>query len=648
MCGIAGILSLAGTRTPDDRALAAMVQSIRHRGPDEQTWITRGPVGLGIARLSIIDPQGSHQPLGNETGDVAVVFNGEIYNYRELRKTLEADGHVFATHGDGEAIVHGYEQWGAGVFAKLRGMYAIALWDDRRQRLVLARDRMGIKPLYVCRTAQALLFASEAKALFASGMISPELRPELIDCYLTLRYVPAPDTLFKGVHKIRAGEFHVFENGNETVERYYTLAFTPKIEIDEADAAEQLDALMTRSIEYHLQSDVPLGLFLSGGLDSGLLTALASEYSSRPLDTFSVGFNRGGIYDETAAAAVVARRFGARPHPLHMDHTAYMRMLPDAVRHLDEPMADPSSVPMMAISQVAAQHVKVVLSGEGADELFAGYPRYCGEAFAARVSLPRALTAFAARVLPIPRSIARGLEGIGIHDPVRRHLHWQTIIPDGLRSRILTGPARSDGWALAAVERFAAEARATGDLEAIDQLFYLDIRSWLVEDLLLKKDKMGMSASIEARVPFLDQDVVAYALRLRASLKVRGLKGKRVFRRLPQKRLPAEIVARPKVGFAVPLDDWFRGELAPALRRTLVAPDAFLAPYVTREGVSDMIADHQSGKNLALELLALLVLELWGRIYLRDEAPAELAEMLAGPPPRAQVHPPAAGGTLFP
>jgi asparagine synthase (glutamine-hydrolysing) len=629
VCGIAGIYDFADSPPPRDAALAAMVASMRHRGPDEQTQTVRGRVGLGISRLAIIDPEGSHQPLVSETGDVTVVFNGEIYNYRELHAALEKEGHAFATRGDGEVIVHGYEQWGTGVFARLRGMFAIALWDAPRRRLVLARDRMGIKPLYLCRTPSSLLFASEAKALFASGMIAPELRPELLDTYLTYRYVPAPDTLFRGVRKVRAGEFHVIEDSGETVERYHVHAFTPKTRIGEAEAAEQLDELLVRSIEYHLQSDVPLGVFLSGGLDSGFLTALASEHVSGTLDTFSVGFDRGGIYDETAAAAVVARRFQTRQHALRMDAATYARMLPEAVYYLDEPMADPSSVPMMAISRLAAEHVKVVLSGEGADELFAGYPRYFGEAFAARLVLPGGLAAWGARTLPLSRSLARGLEGVGLRDVTRRHLFWQTIVGDDMRRRLLLDTARGDGHALAAAERIAAEALAGGDIEAIDRLFYFDLRSWLVEDLLLKKDKMGMSASIEARVPYLDQDVVAFALRLPASLKVRGLKGKRVFRRVLRNRLPEEILKRPKVGFAVPLNQWFRDELSAVLEGALAGPDAFLAPFVSRDGVAGMIARHRAGRDLSLELLALLVLELWGRIYLRGEARGELAERFA-------------------
>jgi asparagine synthase (glutamine-hydrolysing) len=625
MCGIAGIHAFSDAHPPLEPMLEAMVGCIRHRGPDEQTWLVRGGVGLGIARLSIIDPEGSHQPLTNETRDIFLVFNGEIYNYLELRTTLEKAGHRFATRGDGEVIVHGYEEWGTGVFEKLRGMFAIAIWDEHKKQLVLARDRMGIKPLYLCRTPNAFLFASEVKALFASGMLAPDLRPELLDCYLAFRYVPAPDSLFRGVNKLGVGEFMVVKDGGETTTRYYTPSFTPKLQVDEKEAAAQLRTLLERSMEYHLQSDVPLGVFLSGGLDSGFLTAMASAKSTAPLNTFSVGFDRGGIYDETDAAAVVARKYGTTQHALRMSGANYFKMLPDAVYYMDEPMADPSSVPMMAISRIAREHVKVVLSGEGSDELFGGYARYQGELLAARVAPPEALARFLAHTLPVSRSRARGLEGIAIRDPARRHLFWQTIVSEATRAAVLADGARAGvGHALAIVQRIEAEAVAGGNIDAADRLYFLDLRAWLVEDLLLKKDKMGMSASIEARVPFLDQDVVSFALRLPASLKVRGLKGKRVFRRVIADYLPPEILSRPKVGFAVPLNDWFRNEMSGVVRGLLTDRDAFIAPYVAREGIEQMLASHHRGKDRSLELLTLLVLELWGRIHLRGEPRADM------------------------
>jgi asparagine synthase (glutamine-hydrolysing) len=626
MCGIAGILFKHERNQPLDAILEPMVASIRHRGPDEQHWIARGRAGLGIARLSIIDPEGSHQPLYNEARDVALVFNGEIYNYLELRTALEQNGHRFATRGDGEVIVHGYEQWGTGVFEKLRGMFAIAIWDERAHWLVLARDRMGIKPLYLCRTGDAFLFASEVKALFASGRIGAELRPELLDCYLAFRYVPAPESLFRGVTKLGVGEFMVVEEGgSESIQRYYTPSFTPKLQLDEAEAARQLRELLEKSMDYHLQSDVPLGVFLSGGLDSGFLTAMARAKSSAPLNTFSVGFDRGGIYDETSAAAVAAKKFGTIQHSLRMNAADYLGMLPDAVYYMDEPMADPSSVPMMAISRIAREHVKVVLSGEGSDELFGGYARYQGEMMASRMTPPQVLGRVLARSLPLSRSRARGVEGIAIHDPARRHLFWETIIPEGTRAALLADGVRNGtNHALEIIQRIEAEALATGDIDAVDRLYFLDLRTWLVEDLLLKKDKMGMSASIEARVPFLDQDVVAFALRLPGALKVRGFKGKRVFRRVISGYLPEEILNRPKVGFAVPLNDWFRHEMAHSIRSVLLDKNAFVAPYLQRPGIEQLFASHHHGKDRSLELLTLLVLELWGRIHLRGEARADV------------------------
>jgi asparagine synthase (glutamine-hydrolysing) len=632
MCGIAGILAFSNERPPQERGLANMVSAMRHRGPDEQAFVMRPRVGLGISRLAIIDPAGSHQPLSNENADVYVVFNGEIYNYKELRTTLETAGHQFATKGDGEVIVHGYEQWGAGVFARLRGMFAIALWDERNDCLVLARDRMGVKPLYVSRTPTHLLFASEVKAMFASGEVDPVLRSELMDCYLAFRYVPAPDTLFRGVRKVRPGEYWIVTADKETIETYHRHELGPKDDATEEAAVDRLHALFSRSVEYRLQSDVPLGLFLSGGLDSGFLVALARDKTAGRLDTFSIGFNRGGIYDETAAAEVVARRFETVQHSMHMDHRAFISMLPRAVYHMDEPMADPSAVPMMALSRLASEHVKVVLSGEGGDELFAGYGRYVGEAFAARFRIPQAAAGAAARVLSrtLSRSLVRGIEGIGIRDESRRHLFWQAIVPDHLRRGLIPAAIGRDGAsALSVVERFAAESRGTGAVDALDRLFFFDLRSWLVEDLLLKKDKMGMSASIEARVPYLDQDVVAFSLRLPSALKVRGLKGKYVFRRVVAKHLPEEILSRPKVGFAVPLCDWFRRELRRMLHDSLAGSDTFLAEHLDTGHVAKMIGIHSGGVDLSLALFSLLVLELWGRIFLRGEHPEELSEQLA-------------------
>jgi len=630
VCGIAGIYASNPSGRFTDADLDRMVACIHHRGPDERATVNRGRVGLGIARLAIIDPTGSHQPIVNEDRTVHMVFNGEIYNYKGLRDELEQTGHRFATRGDGEAVVHAYEEWGERAFERLRGMFAIALWDESKRRLVLARDRMGIKPLYLHRDGNRIVFGSEVKSILAAGAPA-RLRKEAVDCYLAFRYVPAPDTIFEGIDKLPPGEVLVVDESGESRRAFYRPELSPKHDVSPEEAQSKLLELVTRSVEYRLQSDVPLGVFLSGGLDSGFLVALTRSLRSGPLDTFSIGFNRGGVYDETGAAGVVARAFDATRHDVHMDHADFITRLPAAVYHMDEPMADPSAVPMMALSELARAHVTVVLSGEGGDELFAGYPRYFGEAMAPRTPWPAAAGRLASRALrrTLSRSVRRGIEGMAIKDAAARHLFWEEIIPGEARRRLLGG---DDPGTPTSLSPLGAVRRITGELaggDDIDRLFYFDLRAWLVEDLLLKKDKMGMSASIEARVPYLDQDVVAYSLKLPLSMKLRGRRGKVILRSLIENRMPAEVLERPKVGFAVPLASWFRHELRGVMEHRLADGSVFLREILDGGEVRATLASHARGEDLSLALYSLLVLELWGRIFLRGESPQEISSALA-------------------
>jgi asparagine synthase (glutamine-hydrolysing) len=603
-----------------------MVDKIRHRGPDENAVLHRGEIGLGISRLAIIDPGGSHQPISNEDESVFIVFNGEIYNYRQLRVQLEETGHRFATRGDGEAIVHGYEEWGHGVFERLRGMFAIAIWDERERRLLLARDRIGIKPLYLHNDGNRLVFASEVKSILEAG-VEAVLRSETLDCHLAFRYLPAPDTIFKGIRKLPPGEILIIDEKGETPVRYHRFELRPKHDVTEHEAVERLLELLKKSVEYRMQSDAPLGVFLSGGLDSGFLVAVARNLVEGKLDTFTIGFNRGGIYNETEAAAVVARRFSTEQHNISMDHVDFVTMLPRSVYHMDEPMADPSSVPMQALSELAGENVKVILSGEGGDELFAGYGRYIGEAVAGRFRFPEALNRRIARGLRkrISRRLRRGIEGVGISDAIRRHLFWLEIVEEADRRRLLS---REGGVDNGGIDPLNVMMSISSELEAgddLDRLFYFDMKAWLVEDLLLKKDKMGMSASIEARVPYLDQDVVEFALKLPFSMKVRGKRGKDIFRKLLAEWLPREILERPKVGFAVPINSWFRHELAPLLSAQLTGKGSFLAEIVDPAGVVGLIEAHMAGEDQSVALYALLILDIWGRIFLSGESPESLS-----------------------
>lgn len=625
MCGIAGEFAFPSADVLPDATVAGMVNCIRHRGPDRQAHTRRGRVALGIARLCIIDIEGSNQPIRNESGDVSLVFNGEIYNFKELRSELEAAGHVFNTRGDGECIVHGYEEWGLDVLAKLRGMFAIALHDERAGRLILARDRMGIKPLYLHRSRERVVFGSEVKSILAAGVTATPRR-ELLDCYLTFRYVPAPDSLFEGVEKLRPGEYAVVDDNGVGMSRFAELNLLPKQEIAEREAAEQLLQLIRRSVEYRLQSDVPLGIFLSGGLDSGFLVALTREFTDGRFDTFSIGFNRGGIYNELPAAETVARRYGTEQHSVVIDPHTFASELTNAVRAMDEPMADPSSVPMRILSMEAKKSVKVVLSGEGSDELFAGYGRYQGESLAGRLPMPRAITDAATRALGRVMS-RRGLKAVGglaIRDAAERHVFWETIVHASHRAQLLEHAGRQT----LPIDILRGITDELGNAAALEKLFYFDLKCWLVEDLLMKKDKMGMSASIEARVPYLDQDVVRFAATLPSTLKLRGLRRKYIFRKVVTHYLPPEILNRPKVGFAVPLAEWFRHELKAFVEHYLTEPGGFLDEYLGIEARRAIFGAHLRGEDQSLSLYSLLVLELWGRLFCRGEQAETVSERL--------------------
>lgn len=606
-----------------------MVEQMAHRGPDDRTAVVMGRVGLGMSRLAIIDPSGSRQPITNETGDIQFIFNGEIYNYRELREELRALGHTFATNGDGEAVVHGYEEWGEAVLGKLNGMFALALWDARAGTLLLARDRIGIKPLYYVKTRGMILFASEIKALLASGLIAPEVNREMLDTYLTFRYVPAPRTFFKEIKKLQPGEYLILSGREASARSFYSLRFLPKHDLSEEEIRSELRQRIDASIAFRLRSDAPLGVFLSGGLDSGYILATVREHVSGELNSYTVGFDRGGRYNEIGASRVMSRRYGTIPNELEMNYRSYIEALPRAVHFMEEPMADPSSVPMMELSRMARQRVRVILSGEGGDELFSGYPRYQGESLAATPRLPVALVARAARVLApmVSRSLRRGLDGLAVRDGASRHLLWETIISPAIRAELLGSasgsPLASAATPLGMIENAVRDCDSTDER---DRLTEVDIRLWLVEDLLLKKDKMGMSASIEARVPYLDHGLVDFACRLHPRMKVRRLTGKYIFKQLLKESLPPEILNRPKIGFAVPLAEWFRQELQWTVTHILHDDNRFLKEYLSRDAIRLLLHRHFAGQDLSLELFSLLVLELWGRMFILGQSPQALSE----------------------
>jgi asparagine synthase (glutamine-hydrolysing) len=629
MCGIAGFADVTDTRTvnPADHDLVtAMCTVMRHRGPDD-TGVYVGPgVGIGMRRLSIIDLSTGHQPIANEDQSIHVVFNGEIYNYRELREELEAAGHRFRTSSDTETIVHGYEQWGEGVFSRLRGMFAIALWDERQHALLLARDRAGIKPLYYAQAGDRLFFGSEAKCLLACPTVDRTLDPVALDHFLAYLYTPRDRAIFNGMRKLPPGHALRLSHGTVTVTRYWELPATSgSFTGSEQDALEELDHRLAAAVRSHMVSDVPLGAFLSGGIDSSLVVALMSRASNRPVSTFSIGFDEGP-FNELPHARRVARHLGTDHHE-HVVRPDALAILDRLIWHFDEPFADASAIPTWYVSEMARRHATVVLSGDGGDELFGGYDRYAPHPAVARLDrhaprLGRAVAAATWRALPhgalgknFLRHVARDAHG--------RYLDSVTFYHADERGALLSADLRRalDGWDAEAFFRVPFER--FGHMPFSAQLMAFDFETYLPEDCLTKVDRMSMAHSIEVRVPLLDHLVVEFAASLPASLKMRHGTLKYLLKQLAFRYVPRDVLDRPKQGFAVPIGSWFRGSMRDAFGDILASPTARQRGYFDNQFVARVLDEHLSGKrDHSLRLWQLLVFELWSRQYVDAQAAA--------------------------
>lgn len=633
MCGIAGIL---GTdRAPVDPALLArMTDALRHRGPDDEGHYCAGPIGLGQRRLSIIDLATGHQPLSNEDGSVWVVFNGEIYNYRELRPELEKQGHRFATHSDTEVIVHAYEQYGPDCLRRFRGMFAFAIWDARQRTLFLARDRVGKKPLFYARAGGQFLFASELQALVRHPALRREVDPAAVDDYLTYGYVPAPRTIFTDVYKLPPAHHlsvRVAEDGELVPgrpERYWQLEYTPKLRLREEEASEQLLELLTEAVRLRMIADVPLGALLSGGIDSGLVVALMSRLSSLPVQTFSIGFDEGE-FNELPHARLVAQRYATEHHELVVRPQA-LEVLPTLVRHYGEPFADSSAVPSYYVAQLTRPHVKVALNGDGGDESFAGYDRYLGYSWAhayrripalLRQGMIEPLACLIPDALPRRnrlKQLKRFVQGAA-RPAGPRYLHWLGYLTPGQKDNLYAPAFRTrlaghDGGAWLTDLLGQGGARGLG---ALDSVLAADVQSYLPYDLLVKMDIATMANSLEARSPLLDHEVMEFAARLPGTCKVRRTRLKYLLKRVARDMLPAEILRRRKTGFGVPVGAWMRNELRPLVEDTLLTPAARTRAYFEPQQVRAFVDEHVSGRHdHAYPLWALLWLELWHREFL--------------------------------
>jgi asparagine synthase (glutamine-hydrolysing) len=623
MCGICGLVSLDGATAPDPAALAAMNETLVHRGPDSDGSVIDGPCGLAMRRLSIIDLAGGDQPIANEDGRIQVIQNGEIYNYRELMEELRGRGHTFSTHSDTEVLVHLYEERGPAFVEALRGMFAIAIWDARHGRLVLARDRFGIKPLYYRVADGVLSFASELKALLRQPGFSREIDPDALEAFLAFNSIPAPLTIFTEARKLPAGHTLVAEGGEVELHRYARPTPVPadQVRTEGGEAlAEELRERMRDSIRAHLVSDVPVGVLLSGGIDSAALTALAAEESGYRVSTFSIGFEEQS-FDELGQARLVAQRYGTDHHELILRPDA-VDLLPRLVEAFDEPLGDSSALPTYLVSQLAADTVKVVLSGEGGDELFGGYYTYVADRLAPRVGRAAPFMRPLVELLPsssqkvsFDYKAKRFVRGAHL-PPVERHHAWKEIFSPEAQEELLSAPRTSDP-----LDVYRARYAETEGAEELARLQDLDLGIYLVDDLLVKTDRASMAHSLEARVPFLDPVVAELALALQTRQKVRGLSKKRLLRRAAAPLLPKEIIRGRKQGFSIPVAAWLRGDLAPFARDVLSAETIERQGYLDAAAVGRVLDDHISGReDLSRQIWGLLNFTLWFDRYAREPA----------------------------
>jgi len=632
MCGITGSVWREERHAISRELLNRMTDRLSHRGPDDsQIWSCTDHrdahgnplgVGLGFRRLSIIDLAGARQPMASEDGRVRMVFNGEIYNYQTLRRRLEGRGHRFATDGDGESIVHLYEDLGTDCFSHLNGMFAIAVWDANQHRLVLARDRIGQKPLYYAVKNNRLIFGSELKSLAAVDGVCAEIDPGAIDEFMTYQYIPPPGTIWKGVRQLPPGHFAIFENGRIRVERYWD--FDPTIErpIRREEACEQLRELLTDSVRLRMQSDVPLGSFLSGGIDSSLITAIASQQSDSPVRTFSIGFPVAD-FDETAHAAKVAKHLGTE-HQRFEVMPSGVEVIDKLVWHYDQPFADSSAVPTWYLSELTRGEVTVALSGDGGDELFAGYERYRALWLSERIkkrfpvhkipgiSLIQRLPDSSRRRSVIRRA-KRFLEAFG-DSTDRRYLNWLQIFPEPMRASLYTDDFLQS---LPGEDPFdflgTAWAQSDGR-DIVTRASITDILTYLPYDLCAKVDLASMAHGLEVRQPLLDHRVVEFAASLPINLKFRGGRGKLLLEDTFGSLIPRSIFRRKKMGFGIPIGTWFRNELKPMVHDTILSESARTAPYFHRQGVAELVRSHESGEqNHGYRLWNLLILEKWLR-----------------------------------
>jgi asparagine synthase (glutamine-hydrolysing) len=625
MCGIAGIVA-ADQLHADERARLAFMQAVlEHRGPDGAGTYVDERAALAHRRLAIVDLALGQQPLANEDSSVWVTYNGEIYNHADVRLELEAAGHVYRTRCDTETILHAYEQWGDDCVQRFRGMFAFAIWDVPRRRLLLARDRLGVKPLYWALVRDRIVFASEIKAILESGLVRPETNNAVLTEVLTTRYTSDEQTLFKGIYRLLPGHVLVFENGHTQIKQYWDVPTGPTSREPMSRLVPRFKALLQESVRLRLMSDVPLGMFLSGGIDSSAIAALMAPMIDRPLQTFSVAF-KDRAFSELEYAREVARTIKADSHEIVIDDRDFFGALPNLIWHEDEPIAHPSSVPLYFVSKLARDHVKVVLTGEGSDELLGGYGKYprsmlnwrAGTVYSALA--PDAVQLWMReRLVPrLPGRAGRYARRSFLampHSPEKIFFDNFAGIPTaGVRSLLTSAALRHSRPPYAASRAWFD--RPHSDTPLLNRVLYADLKTYLVE-LLMKQDQMSMATSIESRVPFLDHHLVEFAATLPPSAKLRGFTTKRILRACARGLLPAEILTRRKMGFPVPFGQWMRGQWQQVARDVLLDRRSCQRGITNPAAIEHLITAHASGQSEGGDALwALLNLELWYRTFI--------------------------------
>jgi asparagine synthase (glutamine-hydrolysing) len=606
-----------------------MADTIQHRGPDDEGYYCSGPAGLGFRRLSIIDLQSGHQPLCNENGTVWIVFNGEIYNYQELRQFLVARGHVFKSQTDTEVIVHLYEEYGEACIERLRGMFAFAIWDDTKKELLLARDRVGIKPLYYSLSGDSIVFASEIKALLADPEVKPEVQPEMIDRFLTFFYMPGEETLLRNIRKLAPGTYLRVRDGKAEIREYWNLRFAPAMQTA-AQAEKEFLNLLEESVGLHMISDVPVGFLLSGGVDSTAMLGFAVGKTKWPLSSFTLGFAAANTIDERPYAALAAEKYGSKHYETTITAREFADFLPQFAWHMEEPVCEPQAVALYYVSRLAKNYVKVLISGEGGDEAFAGYQTFRGVLWLERLKSILGpfshLTASALTAVNRAANIGRLHKYAPLMDrSFDEYYLGRTYAPTAYFNSQFQKLYSRDFAAFVDKASSVSPVRQhlhSGKAESVlNRMLYVDTKTSLPDDLLLKADKMTMANSVELRVPLLDHRLLEFAATLPESLKVRGLTTKYIAKRALKNHVPHEILHRKKAGFPVPYEAWLRTELRDWVHDLLLDRSSTARGYFNFRSVEHLLEENSRSGKYSKEVLSLAVLELWHQAFLAGGTP---------------------------